>query len=492
VFAGQRHQDPASSGKPRGPLELGLGPQRVQPWRRGLRSPLAPVALVLLVYGIWLSGVALAGHDARDFIFMGRRYVLEPHRSPLFPIDPHYHYSRTTNGYDGQFAFYIAADPVNARFHVDRVNYRYTRILYPMLVRGLSLGHVALMPYLMIAINLAALAGGTFVLAIWLRRKHLSIWIALLYGLSPGLFVCLQRDLEEPLAYGLVALGMYLLSYGPRGRPLWSGLAFALAALTRESTAVFPAVVGLGLIAGGVRSGLGGDVRQSWRQVGRAGVVLAVALLPFVLYKVFLRYWLGPVSTMAPNALYPQIVPFSGLFATRIWTMLQVDVIVAVIIPALLCAAVALWALWKRQTSIPLWLLLVNVQLFVVMLNRLSYGNIMAAGRITTGVLLAAILSIPTFDRATGRNRAWLWLSAAFWFAAWPALIPFGAVTPSVADLLLGFGGVLAIWAARSAPAVLPAWTARTLSEAWRRQGAGTGMSFRGEEARESEGNAGS
>ena len=417
-------------------------------WRDPRRARWAVTAFVLLVYGIWIVGAFETGHDVRDFIHMGRRYVLEPHVKPLFALDADYPYAVTNNGYDGQFSYYIALDPVNARFHVDRVNYRYTRILYPMLVRALAAGRAPLMPYLLIAVNLLALAGGTFVLASLLLRRGLSPWIALIYGLSPGLFICLQRDLEEPLAYAFVVLGMYLYSVvtwrSTALRLLAAGTAFALAALTRESTALFPCILALGLLVQRTPvPGISGYIQR----VMHTALFFGVSLAPFALYKIFLLHWLGPVSSPAPKALYPQLVPFAGLAASRIWTMLQVDVIVAVVVPAMLCAALGLWTLWRRQASVEVWLLLANVQLFVVMLNPLTYGNILGAARVATGVILAALLSIPAFDRVLARNRAWLWLSAAFWFAAWPALVPFGGRTPNVASLLVGFGSVIALWA---------------------------------------------
>jgi len=410
-------------------------------WGHISRSAWAPALCVLLVYGAWLLGMFLSGHGARDFLYMGRKYVYEPNVKPLFKPDPRYPYISSSSGYDGQFSYYIALDPVNARFHVDQQNYRYTRILYPMTARLLSLDQGALIPYMLIAINLLALYVGTLVLALLLAHWSLSPWLALVYGLSPGLFVCLHRDLEEPLAFGLVILGMYLYTSGGRQRFVWSAVSFALAVLTRESVAVFPAIVGISLL------GSASTPITSPRPWLRSGFFLSLALGPFAVYKAFLWYWLGPSSSMAPAALYPRLIPFSGLFALWPWNALQIQVAMAVVAPALICTMVGVQALWRRMATTEVWLLLTNVVLFVVMLNPLTYGNILGSARVTTGVVLAAILCLPVFHRCTRGNRGWFWLSTACWFTAWPSLVPFYGWAPGPKVLLLNLGGVLVVGA---------------------------------------------
>jgi hypothetical protein len=417
--------------------------RRALSWRTVGGSASAAALVAILVYGLWLAGVWRSGHDVRDFIRMGHRYVFEPGVKMLFRPDPHYPYSLTNNGYDGQFSYYIAVDPVNARFHVDRPDYRYTRILYPMTARLLSFGRVDLIPYMLILINWFALGAGTFVVALWLKRKQLSPWFALVYGLSPGLLICLQRDLEEPMAYGLVALGVYLFSYGGRRRIVWSAMAFGLAVLTRESTAVFPAVLGLRMLFD-AKTQL--PSHSLLGRVSRAALLLVPALAPLALYKAFLLLWIAPNSPLLPPALFPQLVPFAGILVHWPWDLLRLEVVTGVTVPALICAGVGVYVLWKSQASTEVWLLLANVQLFVVMLNPLTYANILGAARVTTGIVLAAILCLPAFDRFMGRNRTWFWLTCMLWFAPWPSLVPFSGRLPTSSDLLLDLGGIFLLW----------------------------------------------
>jgi hypothetical protein len=388
---------------------------------------------------------------------MGHRYVFVAHQAPLFKPDPGYSYAVRSNGYDGQFAYYIALDPIRARFHVDQPNYRYARILYPMLARILSFGYAPFIPYMLIVINWLAISGGTLALCMWLWRRGYSPWLSLVYGLSPGLFICLHMDLVEPLAYGLVALAMYLLSYGGRHRVALAAVAFAFAVLARESTAVFPAVVALWLLANdrGAPSTVGTmSVSRFARVLGagrglrwaNAGLMLGLSFFPFALYREFLGYWLGPASSALPPALYPRLIPFSGLFAYWPWNVLRIEVLVAVVVPSLICALLGIWAVRNRSATPEIWLLLANVVLFVLMLNTLTYGNIVSTARVTTGVLLAAVLCVPAYDRVTEGNRTWLWASTALWFIAFPSVISFAGRVPNARDVILDFGVVVLLW----------------------------------------------
>ncbi len=410
---------------------------------RAIRAPWVVAALVLLLSSSWVGYELHSGHDVHDFIFLDKSFVRQSHVSSAIKIDPHYHYL-SSGGYDGQFSYFIAVDPIYARYYLDTVekgaagaDYRYTRIVYPMAARLLALGQVALIPYTLILINLLALAGGTLALALWLRRKALSPWFALVYGLYPGLFVSLQRDLTEALAYAFVALGVLLFDGVGRRRLLWAGLAFALASLTRETTAIFPLIYGLSLWFGSHETE---RPRSQWRQMA---LLLGTSLAPVVLYKLLLWAWLGAIGHT--GGLYPDPIPFGGLFFYWPWKADQVEELVAVVLPAMLCGVVALRALRHREWHVEVWLLLANVLLFVVFLNHKSYVEYFASGRIAAGVVLAALLCLPRFDRVTDR-RWWLWGSVLLWFSIGPALLQFYRRGIAVGDVALDLGLVLFLW----------------------------------------------
>src|SRR5215470_10417160 len=91
-------------------------------------------------------------------------------------------------GYDGQFTYYISADPLNAAPRLDVPAYRYQRILQPALVRLFAVGQEGLIPWAILGLDLAALALGTAMLEQLLVGERVNRWYALTYGLFGGIF----------------------------------------------------------------------------------------------------------------------------------------------------------------------------------------------------------------------------------------------------------------------------------------------------------------
>jgi hypothetical protein len=400
-------------------------------WLWDLRRSAWGVAVaVLLFYVAWTLAYLGSGHDARELILVGRRFAAQSSASVVIDrtvrSDAHFPYGSET-GYDGQFAYFIALDPANARYYIDSPAFRYARIGYPLTARLLAAGQPALVPYAMILVNLLALAGGTWALAAWLKRKGVSPWLALVYGLYSGLFVAFRRDLTEPLAYGLVALAIYAFNFGGPRRIIWSALCFALALLTRETVVVFIGIYALSLLFEGARARAHGwweCVRSSWRRVL---VFLTVCAAPYVVWRVFLLAWLGATGIRADLA--PQLVPFGGLLALWPLNAEQSRTVVVVIVPALICAGLGLWALRRHIFSVEAWALLANVLVFVVVLPKLDYVDFSGTGRITTGVVLAALFCVPAFDRLGRRNRWWLAVCAALWLSVTAASLLLAVVS---------------------------------------------------------------
>jgi hypothetical protein len=430
------------------PAARGIRCIRLSVMRQDLRtvmgSPWTPALAVLVAYGWWLLVAFRSGHEARDFIVIGPSFVRQGHSSAVIKLDPHYHYLPGTSGYDGQFAYFIALDPVHARDYLDSKSpgsagpdYRYTRILYPMLARALALGQADAIPYTLIVINWLAVAGGTLALAAWLRRKRISPWFSLLYGIYPGLFVTVQRDLNEALAYALVALAVYLYDLGGARALLMAALSFALASLARETTLVFPIVYTLSAWA----------QSRSVRRPTRKWILLAFAALsfgPFMLWKGFLWYWLGSIGRS--GGVYPQPVPFRGLLSYWPWSSDGVEQCVSLVIPAMLCLCLCLWALKRRLFRPELWALLLNILLFVVFLNTKSYAEYYASGRIATGVVLAAVYCLPVFHTLARRIRPWIWVCALLWLSLLPALAAFPRRPVMATDAFVDLAIVALLW----------------------------------------------
>src|SRR5690606_15507377 len=106
-----------------------------------------------------------------------------------------------TEGYDGQFVYYIARDPGDAERFLDVPAYRFQRILLPILGRVLAFGQNDLLPWSLLLVNLVALAAGTYTLEHLLEQYGTSRWYALGYGLSLPALGAARLSLPEPLAY---------------------------------------------------------------------------------------------------------------------------------------------------------------------------------------------------------------------------------------------------------------------------------------------------
>jgi hypothetical protein len=344
-----------------------------------------------------------------------------------------YHYDGEI-GFDGQYAYFLAVDPVNARFYMDSPAYRYTRVLYPLAARVLASGRADWVPWTLILVNLAMIGVGTAALAAWLRRHGASAWYAAVYGFYPGVLITLTRDTTEVMAYGLVALAVYLFDRGRMesrgGGLLPAAMVFALAILTRETAAIFAIGYALAVLASG-RGAWRQRLSQNWR---RAALFVAIWAVPIALWKLFLRFWLGSFGLDA----HIERVPFLGIASWYPWNSGQVDEVGIVVIPAMLCGIVAAWAIIRGIRRVETWLLVANVLILVVLLESPAYNDISSSGRITIGVVLAAMLCVPYLAL---RLRAWIWAAAVLWLTPmlfWFAIPTARAVLATLKHHLLG------------------------------------------------------
>jgi hypothetical protein len=403
----------------------------------------AVTAIVLLAYSLSV-GVALRHRSPEEFIHLGRVLVDKSQASPAISSRAaSYHYDGEI-GFDGQYAYFLAVDPINARFYMDSPAYRYTRVLYPLTARVLALGRADLVPWTLILVNLAMIGVGTAALAAWLRGRSASAWYAAVYGFYPGVLITLLRDTTEVMAYGLVAVAVYLFDRrGPHPDPppqaregdsplrhVPAAIVFALAILTRETAAIFAIGYTLAILASG--SGAWRErLQRNWRS---AALFVAIWAVPIGLWKIFLRLWLGSFGLDA----HIEPVPFLGIASWYPWNSGQVVEVLIVVIPAVLCGIVATWAITRGIRRVETWLLLANVIILVVLLERPAYNDISSSGRITVGVVLAAVLTVPYL---AVRLRAWIWAAAVLWLSPmllWFALPTARAVLATIKHHLLG------------------------------------------------------
>jgi len=77
---------------------------------------------------------------------------------------------------------------------------------------------------------------GTYLLGIWLERRGLSGWFAVIYGLWVGLVAAVGLDLHEPLAFCLIVLGWTLWD---QDQPVLGALAIGAALFAKETAVLF-------------------------------------------------------------------------------------------------------------------------------------------------------------------------------------------------------------------------------------------------------------
>ncbi|MDQ3381989.1 MAG: hypothetical protein M3546_17050 [Actinomycetota bacterium] len=364
-----------------------------------------------MLYVGWTAVARQQGHVAYDNAFIGEVFLNKgAAASPA--IEANAPYANEGTGYDGQFFLFIAQDPANAHHYLDDARYRYGRILYPMVARAAAeILHIGI-PGALVGINIVAVTLGVLALALLLRRRGYSPWLALLFGLYPGVFVSVLRDLSDVLAYALVAWAILVFDRGRGWGVAASAGLFALAILTRETTAIFAVIWAVVLL-------FQARPARNWR---RAVAFTVAALAPYFAYRVFLLFWLGEGGL--PAQLRPSVVPFGGILDYWPWDAADIQQLYAVVFPGTVCLCLALWALKNRLFDPAVAALAVNALLYVVLLPPATFVDFYSSLRIPIGVVTALVLVAPAFDKLFGRGRTWLLLPAIAWFAPWWQLLP--------------------------------------------------------------------
>jgi hypothetical protein len=176
------------------------------------------------------------------------------------------------HGYDGQWFLGMAYDPLlreRLAAGFDKPRYRARRPLQPVVGWLLAGGQTRAIPLGLLAVGPLAVALGCAACGRLLAASGRSRWWGLGFAVVPGVVVGVTFGTAEPLALALAVLGLSLVL---DGRVMAGGLAFAGAALTKESYLVF-AVAAAGWLALAVA--------RSRR--ARAAAEAAAVLLPGVL-----------------------------------------------------------------------------------------------------------------------------------------------------------------------------------------------------------------
>ena len=378
-------------------------------------SPWAVAMTVAVVYAVLLVPGLI--HDPRQFALIGSKFLHQSATStvikPSFP-------TKNTTGYDGQFYFFLALDPKHGRDYMEQPGIIYSRIGYPMAARVLSGGDASVIPYMLVLVNIAAAVGGTLAVAFLLRRRGLPPSLALLYGFFPGLIFAVLRDLTEPLAFCLAAAGLAVFDSLSKKRLLGSAALFGLAMLTRETVALFPAILAIALLVGAGTAVAGWRDRLRIVNVMRAAAFAAIAFAPLFAWRHVVGIWLNTTSVQERPAGGPaggvvnSLVPFHAIAAQWPWSAEDVVDLLTVVLPAVIWAAIAI-VLLRRKVTVAPWFVLANVAVFVVFLPSPVAVEYISMGRAAIGIVLAVLIALPQATKLLGERSRIRFGALALW-----------------------------------------------------------------------------
>jgi hypothetical protein len=285
--------------------------------RRRVAVPLAIFSFVLLPYGAVVSRLldTRYGGNYSGFIQISRNLF---DRNPLVNgrdevrerviLSP-------GGGYDGQFVYFAAFDPLVTRFRhnpaaysefIDAPPYRLARIGLSWTAVLLSGGHWQYFPAVMMWAILGALAGLSAGLTMLRPGGERNPLIGSLVLLVPSFWQSVQLCLPEPLAAVFIVAGFAALF---RNRPGLAGLLCGLSLFFRETGGIFVVL----MLADSV-------VKGRTSSAVRFGVF---ALLPYLAWRVYLGSVLSPAWGI--HAYWMNVnnlgVPFQGLLELlgRVW-----------------------------------------------------------------------------------------------------------------------------------------------------------------------------
>ncbi len=403
---------PASLGITEPARLVGAPPARrlaVHPREFLIRTQAFGPALIVATVLLFIIGPGLVTYrgNPTGFVRFGQEWVRDTHPPAGAVID-------TKTGYDGQYFWALARDPLLlqrrtiAGFH--DAGFRLQRIAYPALAYALAAGQESALPWTLLGLNVVVVIAITVAFSVYARRRGWSGWWGLAVGLLPGLQFATMGDMSDALAVALMLGG--LMAWQCQRRWFAMGL-LAGAALAREPMLL--AVAAVAVDAGArwyPRRGEPGALRRAVRNAGPVVVGPTALYLAWQAY-VHLRHGTG---TSAPGTAFAS--PLTGLFneaqralagnlnAASVWDLAYLALIVAGIGTALL--------LMRRGITAPA----VAAVLFGLVLLFLTFGNDWSYTRLSAPLFAALLLG--GLERRTPPA-----LAACSAVAALGALVPF-------------------------------------------------------------------
>jgi hypothetical protein len=270
-------------------------PRTDRPAVAGVIALLAGLAFALARWLTW------AHSSVSKFTLVGRHFATPGQLPPGMPL-------AKTYGYDGQFFYRLALNPLNFHHTAYGIRmdqpYRYMRIGYPAATWLVSFGQHSLVPVMLVAVNVAAIGAMGWLGGMFARQsgRH-ALWGLLLPGFF-GILTSLSRDTAEPLAAACLLAG--LLAVRAR-RPVLAAALLACGALTRETVLVAVAAIAVVRVIG---------ILARRQRPGRDDLAWVVPAVVFAAWEMVVKAAIGRVPLFADggrNAGEPFVAPLKAL-----------------------------------------------------------------------------------------------------------------------------------------------------------------------------------
>jgi hypothetical protein len=327
----------------------------------------APTLVVLVVLGFLIGGgLRLYQGNPTGFTVFGSRFLQDTH-PPVGALH------NSPNGYDGQFYWIEARDPLLllrstfADMKGPGAGYHFQRPAYPALAYLLAGGQESALPWTMLLVNVMAILGVTATMSVYCRRRGWSPLWALAIGLMPGLLMAALRDLTDPLATVAAVGGLIAWS---SSRRWWSALLLSVAVLSREP---------LGLAVVGVAAETSVQAWKAWpdrpalrRIWARSWPAMVLPVLSYLLWQVYIRLQTPAIPGTAPvGATGPPQSPSLTSIWERVHSLLgsaapQVAYWELVYLVLIIVAAVAALRLAARGSAAGVAALLMGATLLII------------------------------------------------------------------------------------------------------------------------------
>lgn len=346
-------------------------------------------ALLVLAVALGFAFMVLSTNqgDPMAFIRMGTRFSQG---------DPN-----GTTGYDGQFVYQIALNPLGAAPYIDIPAYRYQRILYPLAGRLFSFGRPTLIPWALIGLNIAALVVGTHVMALLLAANRLSRWYAITVGVFAGQLVSLRLSVNEPFALALALLGIYAFE---TRRPRLGAIFFAFGVLSKETTLLF--------VAGYLLYYL---LKKQWRLLVEVGLI---SLTPFLVLQLILWAVFGQpgIRSGGEGATAFSFIPFGSLLTFGLTNPQTLLVVVMMLGPLVILPVLALMVVlvrfFKEHGALPVAIILALHGVMMMLLPFSTYADLPGVLRLTSGLVVSTLAFAAVTRSRKLLNYSTLWVAS--------------------------------------------------------------------------------